>query len=81
MKDLRICKLKEKCTRDRSRSLSYHIDEPYLKYAREQTKTYAYRISQRMRKRTEQLFGEAKEYMGLRVAKFRYLWNAKEQFL
>lgn len=81
VKDCRICKVKDKCTRDRSRSLSYHIDEPYIKYARGQTKTYAYRISQRMRKRIEQLFGEAKEYMRLRVAKFRRLWNVKEQFL
>jgi len=27
------------------------------------------------------IFGEAKEYMGLRVAKFRRLWNVEEQFL
>jgi len=30
---------------------------------------------------TKVIFGEAKEYMGLRVAKFRRLWNADEQFL
>jgi len=34
-----------------------------------------------MRKLIEGLFGEAKEYMGLRVAKFRRLWNVGEQFL
>ena len=34
-----------------------------------------------MRKPIEGLFGEAKEYMGLRVAKFRRLWNVEEQFL
>ena len=34
-----------------------------------------------MRKLIEGLFGEAKEYMGLRVAKFRRLWNVDEQFL
>jgi hypothetical protein len=34
-----------------------------------------------MRKLIEGLFGEAKEYMGLRVAKFRRLWNVEEQFL
>jgi len=30
---------------------------------------------------TKVIFGEAKEYMGLRVAKFRRLWHAEEQFL
>ncbi|WP_156469413.1 hypothetical protein [Candidatus Desulfofervidus auxilii] len=30
---------------------------------------------------TKVIFGEAKEYMGLRVAKFRRLWNVDEQFL
>jgi len=30
---------------------------------------------------TKIIFGEAKEYMGLRVAKFRRLWNVDEQFL
>ena len=30
---------------------------------------------------TKVIFGEAKEYMGLRVAKFRRLWNVEEQFL
>ena len=34
-----------------------------------------------MRKLIEGLFGEAKEYMGLGVAKFRRLWNVEEQFL
>ena len=30
---------------------------------------------------TKVIFAEAKEYMGLRVAKFRRLWNVEEQFL
>jgi len=30
---------------------------------------------------TKVIFGEAKEYMGLRVAKFRRLQNIEEQFL
>ena len=30
---------------------------------------------------TKVIFGEAKDYMGLRVAKFRRLWNVEEQFL
>jgi len=49
--------------------------------ARGQTRTSFYRISQSKRKQIEELFGEAKEHMGLRVAKFRRLWNVKEQFL
>ena len=73
VKDCKVCPLKGKCTRGRARSLSRHIYEDYLKHAREQTKTPFYRISQRMRKLIEGLFGEAKEYMGLRVAKFRRL--------
>ncbi len=81
IKDCKVCPLKGKCTRDRARSLSHHIYENYLKQARVQTKTPFYRISQRMRKLIEGLFGEAKEYMGLRVAKFRRLWNVEEQFL
>ena len=34
-----------------------------------------------MCKLIEGLFGEAKEYRGLRIAKFRRLWNVEEQFL
>ena len=30
---------------------------------------------------TKVISGEAKDYMGLRVAKFRRLWNVDEQFL
>ena len=45
------------------------------------TKTPAYRISQRMRKRIEELFGEAKEFMGLRRAKFRLRRFVREQVL
>jgi len=30
---------------------------------------------------TKVIFGEAKDYMGLRVAKFRRLWNVEEQCL
>jgi len=36
---------------------------------------------QRMRKRIEELFGEAKEFMGLRRAKFRRMKFVKEQVL
>jgi hypothetical protein len=34
-----------------------------------------------MRKRIEELFGEAKEFMGMRVAKFRRLQFVREQIL
>jgi len=80
-KDCRLCLVKAKCTKDRARSVSRHIYEDYIEYARGQTRTSFYRISQSKRKQIEELFGEAKEHMGLRVAKFRRLWNVKEQFL
>jgi hypothetical protein len=81
VKDCKVCQLKGQCTKDRARSLSCHIYEDYLKQARKETKTANYRISQRKRKLIEGLFGEAKEYMGLRAVKFRRLWNVREQFL
>jgi len=81
VKDCKVCQLKGQCTKDRSRSLSCHIYEDYLKQARKETRTTNYRISQRKRKLIEGLFGEAKEYMGLRAVKFRRLWNVREQFL
>lgn len=43
--------------------------------------TTKYRISQRMRKKIEELFGEAKEFMGLRQAKFRRRPFVREQVL
>ena len=61
--------------------MSYHIYEDSLNQARRLNKTKAYRISQRMRKRIEELFGEAKELMGLRRAKFRRLKFLREQVL
>jgi len=81
LKDCRVCPRKQACTRDRSRSLSYHIHEASIETARQLTKTPAYRISQRMRKRIEELFGEAKEFMGLRRAKFRLRRFLREQIL
>lgn len=80
-KDCKVCSKKTECTRDRARSLSYHIHEDSIQKARELNKTQEYRISQRMRKRIEELFGEAKEFMGLRRAKFRRLKFVKEQIL
>ena len=80
-KDCRTCPDKQACTRDSSRSLSYHIYEASIEKARQLTKTTGYRTSQRMRKRIEELFGEAKEFMGLRRAKFRLRRFVREQVL
>jgi transposase len=67
-RDCSVCQRKEECTRDRARSIGYHIHEASIEKARQLNKTKEYRISQRMRKRIEELFGEAKEFMGLRRA-------------
>lgn len=80
-KDCKVCSRKAECTRDRARSLSYHIYEESINEARQINQTRAYRISQRMRKRIEELFGEAKEWMGLRRAKFRRRKFIREQVL
>ena len=61
--------------------MSYHIYEDLINKARQLNKTEQYRISQRMRKKIEELFGEAKEFMGLRQAKFRGATFLKEQVL
>jgi hypothetical protein len=80
-KDCSICPVKSECTKDRARSVSYHIYEESIDKARQLNKTKEYRISQRMRKKIEELFGEAKEFMGLRRAKFRRRKWIKEQVL
>jgi transposase len=80
-KDCKVCLRKAECTKDRARSLSYHIYEESINQARQINQTRGYRISQRMRKRIEELFGEAKEWMGLRRAKFRRHKFFKEQTL
>lgn len=80
-KDCSMCTKKQKCTRDRARSISYHIHEQAIQKAREFNKTREYRISQRMRRRIEELFGEAKEFMGMRRAKFRRQKFVREQVL
>jgi transposase len=80
-KDCSICIKKTACTRDTARSLSYHIYEESIEKARQFNETWGYRISQRMRKKIEELFGEAKEFMGLRRAKFRRMKFLREQVL
>jgi transposase len=77
----RQCPVKAACTRSSYRSLSYHVYEASVEQARKLTKTSGYRISQIMRKRVEELFGEAKEYMGLRRMKFRGAVFVREQVL
>ena len=81
MKDCSVCPVKPECTKDRSRSVSYHIHEDALRKARELSKTKGYYLSQRTRKKIEELFGEAKEFMGFRRAKFRGRKWIKEQVL
>lgn len=61
--------------------MSYHIYEKALQNARELSKTKGYYLSQRTRKKIEELFGEAKEFMGFRRAKFRKRKWIKEQVL
>ncbi len=80
-KDCGVCPKKTACTRDRARSVSYHLYEDALQAARWLNRTAEYRISQRMRKRIEELFGEAKEFMGLRRAKFRGAAFVREQVM
>jgi transposase len=80
-KDCSICPVKSDCTKDRARSVSYHIYEYALKTARELSRTKGYYLSQRMRKKIEELFGEAKEFMGFRRSKFRGRKWIKEQVL
>lgn len=79
--DCRQCPVKKQCTRATYRSLSYHIYESSIDAARKLTKTQGYRVSQVMRKRVEELFGEAKECMGLRRMKFRGALFVREQVL
>ncbi|MHB8881308.1 MAG: IS1182 family transposase [Thermodesulfovibrionales bacterium] len=80
-KDCSECSKKKECTRDRARSVSMHIHEASMQKARALNKTLAYRLSQRMRKKIEELFGEAKELMGFREAKFRGRRHVREQVL
>jgi hypothetical protein len=52
-----------------------------MQKARALNETVAYRESQRMRKKIEELFGWGKEFMGLRRAKFRGQMFVLEQVL
>ena len=80
-KDCGPCPVKEQCTRDRSRSVSFHIHHKHIEAVKREMKTRGYRQSQRKRKKIEELFGEAKELMGLRRMKFRLTKFVIEQAL
>jgi hypothetical protein len=79
--DCKRCPVKAECTRANYRSLSYHIYQSALEAARKLSKTASYRFSQMMRKRVEELFGEAKQFLGLRQMKFRKALFVREQVL
>lgn len=81
LKDCKVCSKKHECTKDRARSIGHHIYEDSINRAKQLNKTTEYRTSQRIRKRIEELFGEAKEFMGFRRAKFRRMEFVKEQVL
>lgn len=70
-RDCGSCPVKEQCTRDRARSISFHIYDVYLQHAADLCRTAEYYRSQWKRKAIEGLFGEAKEFMGMGRAKFR----------
>ena len=78
-KDCGACPLKPQCTRDKSRSLSFHMDIEYIEKAKNEKSTSSYRISQRNRKKVEELFGESKEQMGMRRMNLRGLVMVAEQ--
>ena len=75
------CPMKEQCTRGAYRVVSHHVDQEALDWAEDLRQSKEYVISQKMRKRIEHLFGEAKEQMGLRRAKRRGFKNMEEQCL
>jgi len=79
--DCKECARKSLCTRAPCRVVHRHLDKDFLDYAAELRGTDGYRISQRCRKKVEMLFGEAKEFMGLRCARRRGYKNLMEQCL
>jgi len=78
-KDCGACPVKAQCTKDISRSVSFHEHHEYIEAARKEMKTRGYKLSQRNRKKIEELFGEAKEQMGFRRMKLRRLKFVIEQ--
>lgn len=79
--DCKGCARKSLCTRAPCRVVHRHLDKDFLDYAAKLRGTDGYRTSQRCRKKVEMLFGEAKEFMGLRYARRRGSQNLMEQCL
>lgn len=79
--DCHSCFLKSQCTRAPCRVVHRHQEQASLDYAARLRTTAAYRMSQRCRKKIEMLFGEAKEFMGLRRARRCHWANIEEQCL
>jgi transposase len=77
------CPLKVRCTDSRKgRIFTRSFDEPYLDRVRSYHETAAYRLA--MRKRSvwvEPLFGEAKDWHGLRRFRLRRLWKVNIEAL
>jgi hypothetical protein len=73
--------LRAQARRDTARSVSFHAHQEFIDRARNEMKTKGYRLSQRNRKKIEELFGEAKEQMGFRRMKLRRLKFVIEQAL
>ena len=79
--DCKVCARKSFCTRAPCRVVHRHLDKAFLDYAAGLRDTMDYRMSQRCRKKVEMLFGEAKDFMGLRRARRRGYKNLMEQCL
>jgi hypothetical protein len=56
-----------------------HSSRALREWAKRKTRSAGYRISQRVRKQIEELFGEAKDFMGLRRMRLRTLERVSEQ--
>ena len=80
-KHCRNCPVKEQCTQGKQRTVRLHIDQEALDWAETLRNSKEYKIRRIMRQRIERLFGEAKEYMGLRRARRRGLESVQEQCL
>ena len=71
---------KAQCTSGAFRYLAIHMDEPARQRARELAKTPEFAKAQRERKKTEALFAELKNQIGLRRVRLRRLKFVREQF-
>jgi transposase len=74
------CPQKQRCTSAPFRHLVVHWHEPARQIVRSLAGTPAYVRSQRFRRKSEGLFSELKQHLGLRRVRLRRLWNVGEQF-